>query len=246
MADQSSGNAVGLYVYQTTVDLTGFDPSSAVVTGRLASDNLLQDVLINGVSTGISNVNNEFVNWTPFSISSGFQVGLNTIDFIVNNGGGPTGLRVEETLRVSSVPPKTIPPNVSGDGVEGGDFFISFNLDTDTAPYPTPFEPKAPLGGLIYDPDVALLIQPAGDTDSLTIDLDAGQTMTVVVDPAVGLQPTIELLGPSGGAPLGSVSAESAGLDTVLQTVAATSAGTYSITVGAVAGPPVPTSCASS
>jgi hypothetical protein len=53
------------------------------------------DILLNGHSTGNAN-GAQFVAWTALTINSGFFVaGVNTLDFIVNNGGGPTGLRVE-------------------------------------------------------------------------------------------------------------------------------------------------------
>jgi len=54
MANQSTGNQVGNYTYRTTFDLTGLDPTTAVLTGRWTSDNGGVDILINGVGTGIS------------------------------------------------------------------------------------------------------------------------------------------------------------------------------------------------
>jgi hypothetical protein len=128
-----------------------------------------------------------------------------------------------------------IPPNQSGDGVEGGNFVVNFDLDIATAAYPTPLAVKAPLGSLVYDPSVTLLIHPSGDTDQLTIELDPGQTITVVVDPATGLQPTIELRDPAAVL-LGTASAAGPGQDAVLQTVAVTTAGTYAIVVSGAAG----------
>jgi len=56
-ADQSqfpNATGSGNYDYRTTFDLTGFNPSAAVITGRLSSDNSTLDILINGVSTGIT------------------------------------------------------------------------------------------------------------------------------------------------------------------------------------------------
>jgi hypothetical protein len=42
--------------------------------------------------------------FAPFAISTGFTSGLNTLDFVVNNGGGPTALRVEMTGTATAVP----------------------------------------------------------------------------------------------------------------------------------------------
>lgn len=84
------------YDYRTTFDLTGFIPASALLTGRWSADDAGVNILINGVSTGITAVN--FTSWTTFAITTGFVAGVNTLDFIVRNQAGPqtpTGLRVE-------------------------------------------------------------------------------------------------------------------------------------------------------
>ena len=129
-----------------------------------------------------------------------------------------------------------IPPNQSGDGVPGGNFFVHFGLDVVGAqPLPTPATPVLPLGGLIYDPAVTSSLKFAGDTDTFTIALDAGQTATVLVHPTGALQPTVTLFDPSGN-PIGSAAASVAGGDALLETIAVTTAGTYTIGVGGVAG----------
>ena len=96
-ADQSGavGNAQGDYTYQTTFNLTGYDVVKVRVVGTLAVDNTITDVLINGVSTGITSPG--FTSYTPFTITTGLIAGNNTLDFKMNNAGtapGPTGLRV--------------------------------------------------------------------------------------------------------------------------------------------------------
>ena len=52
------------------------------------------DILINGQSTGYTTPNATFT-FNPFSINGGFVAGVNTLDFVVFNEGGPMGLRVE-------------------------------------------------------------------------------------------------------------------------------------------------------
>ena len=87
---------VGSYTYRTTFDLTGFNPSTASITGGWSSDNNGLDILINGVSLGYTTSFTQFaIGFSPFSVTSGFVSGINTLDFVVNNGGGPTALRVE-------------------------------------------------------------------------------------------------------------------------------------------------------
>jgi hypothetical protein len=85
----------GHYDFQTRFDLTGLDPTLVFLTGQWSSDNEGLDILLNGVSTG--NTAAGFPTWSAFMINSGFVAGVNTLDFIVNNDGGPAGVRVEVT-----------------------------------------------------------------------------------------------------------------------------------------------------
>jgi len=100
-----SGGAVGTYVYETTFDLTGLIPATATISGEFANDNNLDDLLLNGVSTGI--VGGVFGGFTAFAIGSGFIAGVNTLEFVVFNGGtlpNPHGLRVELSGTANAIP----------------------------------------------------------------------------------------------------------------------------------------------
>ena len=92
-----SNDPGGTFDYQTTFDLTGLNPATAVLIGQWATDDAGSDILINGVSTGQTAAG--FTGWSSFTLSSGFIAGVNTLDFIVYNvpqvTGNPTGLRVE-------------------------------------------------------------------------------------------------------------------------------------------------------
>src|SRR6202171_1213561 len=93
--DQSGGNAAGNYTYRTTFNLANMNPSTAVLTGQYSSDNTAT-MLLNGTPVGPAS--GCLCSFTPFTITSGFQAGLNTLDFVVNNAGSsanPTGLRVD-------------------------------------------------------------------------------------------------------------------------------------------------------
>lgn len=95
--------AGGDYTYEFSFDLTGFDPASVVLQGSWATDNTGQDILLNGTSTGLQNTA-QFAALTPFTITSGFQSGVNTLEFSINNASlGYTGLRIEN-LRVGALP----------------------------------------------------------------------------------------------------------------------------------------------
>jgi hypothetical protein len=93
-ADQSTGNAAGTYRYRTSFDLSSFDPASAELRIVLVSDNLTTGVLLNGVATGLA-FTNGFSAWDTKFLSAGFVAGVNTLEFIVQNDGGPTGFRCE-------------------------------------------------------------------------------------------------------------------------------------------------------
>ena len=88
----------GQYTYETTFTIIGLNPAKALITGRFSVDNELIGIYLNGGSLGISDLNGgDYGSWHSFTIpsSAGFRNGQNTLDFIVNNDNGPTGLRVE-------------------------------------------------------------------------------------------------------------------------------------------------------
>jgi len=87
----------GTYIYQTTFNLTGFNAATAAIVGGWTSDNDGIGILLNGNNTGTppTDFAQFSLGFAPFTISGGFLPGLNTLDFLVDNGGGPTALRVE-------------------------------------------------------------------------------------------------------------------------------------------------------
>jgi hypothetical protein len=89
-----SNAPAGTYRYRTTFDLTGFDPTTAYISGYYyAADQC--EIFLNGQSVALS-ANPQFAINDSFILSSGFIAGVNTLDFVVTNSQvGPTGLRVE-------------------------------------------------------------------------------------------------------------------------------------------------------
>jgi len=116
-ANQSVGSAAGNYTYRITFDLTGLEPSTAVISGRWTSDNTGPEVLLNGVTTGFTSDGNFAGFGNSFTISSGFIDGLNTLDFVVNNAdvvANPTAFRAEFTSGTAELqPPPGTPPTVT-------------------------------------------------------------------------------------------------------------------------------------
>jgi hypothetical protein len=75
----------GVNQIQTTFDLTGFDPNTASLSVQFMAFNLLEDVILNGVSKGISMTARYTSFSTPFTILNGFQTGINTLAFRFSN-----------------------------------------------------------------------------------------------------------------------------------------------------------------
>ena len=99
--------------------------------------------------------------------------------------------------------------------------------------FPTPLASVGPAGSLIYRNSVGGSIDFGGDSDSFSLPVASGQTLTLLVTPVAGLQPGIEL----GGSGISS-SASSAGLGmpVILQTVPIATTGTYTFTVSGLNG----------
>lgn len=82
--------------YRLTFNLTGFDPSTASISGSWGADNFAS-MLLNGVDTGNELTDPlNFMSLTSFTISSGFVSGINFLDLVVTDGGEPTAVRVDD------------------------------------------------------------------------------------------------------------------------------------------------------
>lgn len=89
----SSTGPVGDYSYTTTFTLPSF--SEASIVGQIAVDDRITDILVNGVSVGNPVPLSSWTTIQRFSISTGFVVGTNTIEFKLHSIGGPTGLQID-------------------------------------------------------------------------------------------------------------------------------------------------------
>jgi hypothetical protein len=112
---QADGNpGYSTRTFQTTFNVTsGYDPNTAFVSGQWSVDNYGLDILLNGISTGLTNFNG-FQTFTSFAINSGFVAGTNTLEFVVQDVGPPGALAVRAltgnaSLAVTSTPePSTV------------------------------------------------------------------------------------------------------------------------------------------
>lgn len=89
----ATGQPTGVTLtFRTMFDLTGLDPTSAIISGQWATDNTGIDIEINGTSTG--NTCPGFTAFCNFTVNSGFTSGINNLDFIVNDFGVISGFLV--------------------------------------------------------------------------------------------------------------------------------------------------------
>ncbi len=107
-------------------------------------------------------------------------------------------------------------------------FSTTFTLDVNNSPFPGSFSAVAPAGSGIYRSSTTGVLNTAADTDSYTVLLDAGQTLTILATPSSGLRPGITLTGPGASF---SATAPAAGSVALLQTASIAAAGAYTVTL---------------
>lgn len=83
--------------FRTMFNLSGYDHTSAAISGLWGADNIGVDILINGVGTSnfIPSGSGAFSQLTAFNITSGFVAGQNVLSFVVQDLGGPGAFRVD-------------------------------------------------------------------------------------------------------------------------------------------------------
>lgn len=111
----------GTYVYRTTFLIDGGDPATASISGFWGVNSAGQDILVNGVSTGLRNTVAQ-KPLAPFTITNGFVAGLNTLDFVLTNSGGGSAFRAELTGLATPLPAgiPTITQNPRSQNVRDG------------------------------------------------------------------------------------------------------------------------------
>ncbi|HOM16686.1 MAG TPA: PEP-CTERM sorting domain-containing protein, partial [Thermoguttaceae bacterium] len=136
----------GTVTYRTTFSLAGLDPATAILNGRIAADNSLTGLRINGTPVSVSGVN--YGSWTQFTIDRGFQPGLNVLELDVQNASpteNPAGLRLElwGTAQVVIGPLGQVNPMALG----------LFNTGVDNGGNPLPDGAVDPHYALVQSPD---------------------------------------------------------------------------------------------
>jgi hypothetical protein len=119
-----------------------------------------------------------------------------------------------------------IPPNQTGDGIEGGDLVINFNTDIASSSVPW-FSQFGVLGTQSFYGYGTGVATHAGDVDEFAVMLEAGQNLTLVAA-IFGQQPVLSVRDPDGIA-LGSAVAPAPGSQALLRNVPVQKTGWYTI-----------------
>ncbi|HKM53703.1 MAG TPA: SdrD B-like domain-containing protein, partial [Isosphaeraceae bacterium] len=115
-------------------------------------------------------------------------------------------------------------------------YVVNFAVTLGTASFPTPLSAVPPLGDLIYTGSATHELATPTDVDSLTMALDAGETLSVIGTPTTAaLRLNICVLGPHNNV-ITKATAPATGQNAVLQTAEVAKTGTYTIQIRDVAG----------
>jgi hypothetical protein len=146
----------------------------------------------------------------------------------------PTGTIL--TINYDSLPNDTYSLTLYASGLESqagitlsSTYVASFSVAAGTGAFSGTFQPVDPLGSLIYAASESPVLVSSTDVDDLTVNLDAGETLTLL-----GTAPDLELkltvLNPSSQQ-IASVSAPSPGANVEIETIPVSTTGTYTIAI---------------
>jgi hypothetical protein len=118
-----------------------------------------------------------------------------------------------------------------GNGTGGDPYELDFSVDRGTAAFPLPLIVTHPAGSLVHTTSSPGVIGRAGDIDNFTLDIDAGESFTVVTRPSGSqLSLRVRVLAPDGSVIATGESATLGG-SVALQSLNAQTGGTYTIEV---------------
>ena len=160
------------------------------------------------------------------SATKNYQIGTNQLEFDIVGGPLPFG---DYELRITAGLTNPFGTELDGnsDGISGDDFVSYFTVVT-----PPPIG-LLPQGSMIYEQTAFTSIVSPIDADLFGVELDARQSLTVIVRGDATLTPAIEIYDPAGQ-PAAQVSGTSSSVAT--QVVAIDASGTWVIEVSGEAG----------
>ena len=187
-----------------------------------------EDVTLVDIATGYSFTPTAFSYDASTSIASITYSNLGEGEYALSLLTSATAFRDRRGNLLDGTPSSQLP---SGDGNPGDNFSLNFFIDAGTRAIPSPLTPQTPIGGLIYAWSASGFVTPTGDDDVFTLNVEAGQLISVVVVPASNtLQPIVEIVSPDGTV-LASSIASVGGFAASIQTLLATDEGTYKFVV---------------
>ena len=208
---------------EETQDLTinGFTVAfDQLMDPATANDGANYELVEAGVDGTFGTADDQLITVSP---ASQYMIGSNGMSFNIDQGALGLGDYRMTIVSGGLANPFGTALDGNGDGV-GGDNVVSF-----FSIVPEPPRAIAPLGSLIYEQQLPDAIGSAGDMDAFEFELDAGQTLTVVVDGDPTLVPTIDVAGPGGN---NLVSVVGTGSTAIAQVIDVDVAGAYSIDIG--------------
>lgn len=104
-----AGNAQ--WTFRVPIDLTGYALDTVSIQARVTSDNAILWTRLNGQDIGFVTDISAFIAWHSLALTNGFVAGQNYLDFRVDDGGPPSGFRIE--LSGSAVPAPTLSIEIS-------------------------------------------------------------------------------------------------------------------------------------
>ncbi len=125
----------------------------------------------------------------------------------------------------------TIPPGAitSTMGNPNAQVIVTYTADVVSAAFPTPLVAANSIGTLVYGGTITGAINSGGDTDAYTINLDAGQVLSLTATPGSTLWPSLKLVGPGVNIMMNGTGN---GVPTIIQSAVIANPGTYTVTVG--------------
>ena len=204
-----------------TQSLTGFDVSfDQVMDPASVNDAASYELRSAGFDGIFDTADDDLVSLT---LNETYKLGTNQFHVDITSGNLGFG-EYRLTLQSGGLQnPFGTPLDGNNDGAGGDSFETFFTVE---APAPVAI---APQGSLIYEQSFPDSIDEAADTDMFGVELDAGQTLTVLIEGTSDLTPTVRVEDPDG-VELANVTAT--GNDALAQVLSVSESGEYLVTVG--------------
>ena len=243
--DYTAAIAAGAF---TDINGRGIPAFTSTLRPDFVSPHIVSSTLGNGDSVALGNLTvemqfNEALLASVLDAGDVQLVGARTGSVAPNNFGyndGTSTLTMEfpdladDSYTLTLLSGENAFRDLVGHGLEGGDLTIHFSAQAGNVTLNN-FQPIGALGPQAYLTSVDGRVSDA-TADTFTVQLNAGETLSLLLEPDSALKGTIDVTGPGGGAAIASATAPSAGQAATLQNVLATQTGTYTVALSGAGG----------